>query len=84
MVVQRHVMDQPEPTTQGRSQTSGPRGGPYQGEGLELEGFRCGMQPRVDGDINMEIFHSGIQELLDRCWQTMYFIDEQHISGLEF
>ena len=77
-------MDEAEPTAEGGSQAPGPGGRANQRERLEFEGLGGGVQARVDRDINMEIFHGGVQELFDRSGQAMDLVDEQHISSLEF
>ena len=52
-----------------------------QREGLAVDVHRSRVEPRVDGDIDPEIFHCRVDELLDRDRQAVDFVDEEHVSG---
>src|SRR5579862_1089154 len=55
------------------------RGGTNERELLEMiRGDLC-VWPFVNGDIQSEIFHSGIQELFDIDRKPVDFVDKQHV-----
>ena len=72
-------MEDPEALPQRRRQHAGPRGGRHQGERPEgvLEGAR--VHPLVHDEVDGEVFHRGIQQLLDRPWEPMDLVDEEHV-----
>jgi len=58
-------------------------GGAEEGEGLEgnVDGF--GVHAAIDGKIDLEVFHGGVDEFLDDGGQAVDFVDEEDVAFLE-
>jgi hypothetical protein len=72
-----------EATSQRARDQPGPRGSPHQGEARKVEPDRVGARPLADNEIELEVLHGRIQDLLDGARETVDLIDEQHISIFE-
>ena len=82
-VVEVQVRREAEPVAQRAGQQAGPRGGADEGERLDVERNGGGARTLADHDIDAEVLHRQVQELLRGARGAMDLVDEQHLAGLE-
>ena len=56
---------------------------PIKREGRQVDAHRARRRPLADDEIELEILHRRIENLLDRRRQAMDLVDEQHVARLE-
>ena len=77
--VEVEVMEDPEALAQRRAEHAGPGGGADQGEGPERDTHGAGVEPLVDHEVDREILHRRVEQLLHRAGQAVDLVDEQHV-----
>ena len=65
-----------EPVAQRCRQQTGTRGGPDQRKRRQVDPHASRRRPFADDQIELEVFHRGVQDFLDRWLQAMDFVDE--------
>ena len=75
--------DEPEAIAQRAGDETGARGGAHQGEARKVEADRAGRRALPEHDVELEVFHRGIQHLLDGARQAVDLVDEQHVALVE-
>ena len=73
----------PEPVAQRRREQAGSGGGADEGELRQVDFDRARRRPLPDDEIELEILHGGIEDLLDGRVQAMDFVDEEHVALFE-
>ncbi len=75
--------DEAEAVAQRAGDEAGARGGADEREPgkVEADGTRRGSLP--DDDVELEVFHRRVEDLLDRPGQTVDLVDEQHVAVVE-
>ena len=71
-----------EAVAQRRRQQPRPRRGADQRERRQVDLHRARRRPRADDEVELEILHRGIEDLLDRRVEAMDLVDEQHVARL--
>src|SRR5215813_11337869 len=72
-------MEDAEALPEGRGQHAGPRGRRHQGEGPEGNAHGPRVQALVHDEVDGEVLHGRIQELLDDAGQTMDLVHEEDV-----
>ena len=72
-----------EPVAQRRSEEPGAGRRADQGEPGEVDLHRARRRPRADDEVELEILHRRIENLLDRRIEAVNLVDEQHVARLE-
>ena len=83
LVVELQALDDPEAVPQGRGEEPGPGGGPDQGERGKVELDGAGRRALPDQDVELEVLHRRVEDLLDHRAQAVDLVDEEHVPGLE-
>ncbi len=60
---------------------AGPGRRPDQGELLDLELVAAGARPLADDDVQAEVLHGRVEDLLDRGLEAVDLVDEQDLLG---
>src|SRR5579872_1513766 len=81
--VEIEVVRQTEAVPERCAQEAGPRGGAHQGKALQRKLDRPRVRSLLDDEVDREVFHRGVEKLLDGARKAMDLVDEQHTSGLE-
>ena len=81
--VEIQPVEHPEPVPQRRGEQarSGRRAHEGKARQVELDGARAG--PLADDDVELKVFHGGIEDLLYDPVQAMDLVDEQHVARLK-
>ena len=82
-LVEAQVVDEPEAAAQRRAQQARACRGADEREGLALDLHGAGVEPRVECDVDAEVLHRRIHELLDGGGGAVDLVDEQDVAGLE-
>ena len=82
-VVEVEPADEPEAVAQGPGHQPGAGGGPHQGEAGQVEPDAPGRRPLADEDVQLEVLHGRIEDLLDRPVEAVDLVDEQHVALLQ-
>ena len=72
-----------EAVTQGPGEQARARGGTDEREARDVEPDGAGGRPLADHDVEEEVLHRGIENLLDVVVEAVNLVDEQDIAGLE-
>ena len=72
-----------EAVAQRRGQQAGAGGGADQGEGRQVDAHGTRRRSLADDQVELEVFHGGIEHFLDGRLQPVDLIDEQDVPGLE-
>ena len=75
-------MDDAETPPQGGRDASGPGRRADQGELLDLELVAAGARPLANDDVQAEVLHGRVEDLLDRGLEAVDLVDEQDLFGL--
>ena len=75
--------DEPEAVAQRAGHQPGAGGGPHQGEAGQVEPDAPGGRTLADEDVELEVLHGRIEDLLDRAVQPVDLVDEQDVALLE-
>ena len=59
------------------------RGRADQGERRQVDAHRARRRPLADHQVELEVLHRGIEDLLDRRIEAMDLVDEQHVVRLQ-
>ena len=81
--VEVEPVDDAEPGPQRRGEQPGPRRRPDQREALDRHLDRPRAGALADDDVELEVLHRRIEDLLDRRRQPVDLVDEQHLAGLQ-
>ena len=82
-VVVLEVEVDPEASSQGSSQQTTTCRRSHEGEGIEIDLDGASARPLIQHDVDAVVFHSRVEVFLYDRAQTMYFVDEEDIIGLE-
>src|SRR5690606_16083278 len=82
-VVVLEVLDDAEAAPQRTGYQAGPRGSAYERETRQLEPYRAGCGTLPENDVDLELFHGGVEVLLGNPAQPMDLVDEQHVALFE-
>ncbi len=74
---------QAEAVPQGRGEQAGPGGGPHQGEMGQFQLHGAGPGPLADDQVQVEVLHGRVENLLHHRGQAVHFVDEQDVPGLK-
>ena len=78
--VEVEAMDDAEPRAQRRRQQPSPRRRADQRERLQRHLDRSRARPLADDDVELEVLHRRIEDLLDRRRQAVNLVDEEHFA----
>ena len=59
---------------------TGAGGGAHQGEGGQVEADGAGARALAEDDVELEVLHGRIEDLLDRPAQAVDLVDEEHVA----
>ena len=76
--------DQPEPVAERTGEQARSGRGSHEGEARQFEGDRTGRRSLAQHDVDPEVLHCGVENLLDGPGQAVDLVDEQHVAVLEF
>ena len=76
-------MGEAEPVPQRRGDEARPRGGSYQSEVRQFQADAAGAGSLTQDDVDLEILHRRVEDLLDRPVEPVDLVDEQHVSELQ-
>ena len=76
------AVDDAEAAAQGRRDAPGPGRRADEGELLDLELVAPGARPLADDDVQAEVLHGRVEDLLDRGLEAVDLVDEQDLFGL--
>ena len=82
-VVEVEPADEAEPVTQRTGDQSGAGGGTDQGEPGQVESDAAGRRTLADEDVELEVLHGRIEDLLDRAVHPVDLVDEEDVTLLE-
>ena len=82
-VVEVEPADEPEPVAQRPGDQPGAGGGPDQGEPGQVEPDAAGGRALADEDVELEVLHGRIEDLLHRPVQPVDLVDEEDVALLE-
>ncbi len=82
-VVVVEAADEAEAVAQRTGHQSGPGGGPDQGEAGQVEADAAGRRALADEDVQLEVLHGRIEDLLDRPVEPVDLVDEEDVALLE-
>ncbi len=68
---------------QGACEHARARGGTHECETRDIQANRAGSGPLADNDIEGEVLHRRVQDLLDLTVEAMNLIDEQDVARLQ-
>ena len=74
---------QPEPLTERGGERPGFGRGAYQGEWGQVQFHGAGGRALADDEVDLKIFHGGVQGFFDGRGQPVDFVDEQDVVGLQ-
>ena len=81
------VVVEPRDETEAIAQRPGDRagacGGADEREAREVESDRPRRRSLAEHDVELEVLHRRVEHLLDRAWQAMDLVDEQHVALVE-
>ena len=77
------AMREPEPVSQRRGDETRPRRGPDQREVRQFQADAAGAGSLTQDDVDLEILHRRVEDLLDGSVETVDLVDEQHVSELQ-
>jgi hypothetical protein len=77
------MMEDTEPLAERRGQHPGPRGRPYHGEGAERDAHGSGVETLVHDEVDREVLHGGVEQLLHHPRQPMDFVHEEDVALVE-
>jgi hypothetical protein len=75
--------DPPEAIAQRRREQAGARGGADQREARQIEAHRARARSLSDQDVELEVLHRRVEDLLDRRRQPVDLVDEEHVAGFQ-
>ena len=78
--IELEVKLQAEAVAQRGGQHPRARGRADEGESVECEVDRTSAEPAFDGEVDAEVFHGRIDELLDHAGEAMDLVDEQDLA----
>ena len=81
--VERKPERDAEALAQGCGDAAGARGGAHEREGLQIDPHRARGRPLADDEVELEVLHGGIEDLLDRGVQAVDLVDEEYVVPLE-
>ena len=73
----------PKRSRSGVASRPGAGGGADQGERRQVDAHGARGRPLADDQVELEILHRRIEDLLDRRLQAVDLVDEQHVAGLQ-
>ena len=73
----------PKRSRKGRGDQARARRRPDEREGRQIDAHGARRRPLADDEVELEILHGGIEDLLHRRIQAMDLVDEQHVAGLQ-
>ena len=73
----------PKRPRSGRRDPAGPGRRADEGELLELELVAPGARPLADDDVQAEVLHGRVEDLLDRGLEAVDLVDEQDLLRLQ-
>ena len=76
--------DEAETVAKRTGDHAGSGGGADEGERRHRQADTRCCRPLADHDVELEVLHRRIQDLLDRSRQSVDLVDEQHVAVLEF
>src|SRR5512147_29074 len=82
-VVKAQTVYHAEAVPKRRGEEPRPGRGPHEGKVRQIELDRAGARPLPDDDIELEILHGRIEDLLDDAAQAVDLIDEQYVTVLQ-
>ena len=74
------VVDDAEARAQWGGEQACAGGGADEREGFALDLHRARGEARVDGDVDAEVFHRGVDELFDGDGEAVDFVDEEDVA----
>jgi hypothetical protein len=74
---------EPEPVAQRRGDQARAGGGADEGEARQVETDRAGPGPLADHDVELEVLHRRVEDLLHGAGQAVHLVEEQHVAGFE-
>jgi hypothetical protein len=74
------MVEDSEALAQRRGKHSGPRGGPDQREGAERDSHGAGVESLVHDEVDREVLHGRVEQLLDDSREPVDLVDEQHVA----
>ena len=75
--------DEAEAVAQRTGDEPGARGGADEREARQVEADRARARALADHDVEAEVLHRGIEDLLDDARQPVHLVDEQHVAVVE-
>ena len=75
--------DEPEAVAQRPGDQAGAGGGPDEREAGQVEADRAGGRALAEHDVELEVLHRRVQDLLDRPRQAVDLVDEQDVALAE-
>ena len=72
-----------EPIPQRPGDQPGAGGGPDEGEAGQREADGRGRRALAHDDVELEVLHGRVEDLLDRAGQAVDLVDEQHVAVVE-
>ena len=81
--VEVEMVHDPEAVAQRAGEQADPRGGTDQREGWQVDLDRAGHRPLADDDVDAEVLHGLVENLLERRLQPVDLVDEQDAGALQ-
>ena len=82
-VVEVEAADEAEPVAQRAGHQPGAGGGADQGEPGQVESDAAGRRALADEDVELEVLHGRVEDLLHRPVQAVDLVDEEDVALLE-
>ena len=74
---------EPEAIAQRAGDGAGAGGGADEGEAGQIEPDRSGGRTLAQHDVDLEVLHGGVEDLLDDARQPVDLVDEEHVALAE-
>src|SRR5262245_19243274 len=75
--------DEPEAVPKGPRDQAGAGRGTHEREPGQVESDRARRRPLPDDDVELEVLHRGVQDLLHRAGEPVHLVDEEDVTVVE-
>ena len=84
IIIQLEFFLNSKSSSKGCGQIAFSSGGSDQRETRQMDPHRACVGARIDDDVDLEVFHGGVEVFLDHPADAVYLIDEEHIALFQF
>ncbi len=82
-LVEHQAQRDAEALAQRARHQAGTGGGADQGERRQVDAHRARRRPFADDEVELEVLHCRVEDLLDRRHQAVDLVDEEHVARLQ-